>query len=140
MQYSIIGNQFQLHMQEKFKMDMNLLPAIKSSIRGRENLVYSYIIDIASLIQHNMYGFGENPRGFYSDYDAFAKHFVRYWRNALNLPREDSDKLRAVFDEQLSNTVSCKNQNAISVFFVNSDKALTVEDCLYAVYEVLKMA
>ena len=135
---TIIGNQFQNQMSTKFSLDVNSASANMENVRGREALVYEYIRDIASLFQPVRYG-SENPMGLYSDYDSFKKHFVRYWKNALDISRSDLDEIRDIFDEEMSSQESCKNRAVISVFFENG-KALTVEDCLNAVYEVLKIA
>ena len=136
--YTIIGNQFQNQMSTKFSLDVNSASANMENVRGREALVYEYIRDIASLFQPVRYG-SENPMGLYSDYDSFKKHFVRYWKHALDISRSDLDEIRDIFDEEMSSQESCKNRAVISVFFENG-KALTVEDCLNAVYEVLKIA
>lgn len=138
-QYIITGNLFQNQMCTKFNLDVSSSSANMSNVRGRENLVYEYIRDIASLFQPIRYGLQENPMGIYSDYDTFKKHFVRYWKNALDISRADLDEIRDIFDEEMSSQESCKNRTVISVFFDNG-KALTVEDCLNAIYEVLKMA
>lgn len=136
--YTIIGNQFQNQMSTKFSLDVNSASANMENVRGREALVYEYIRDIVSLFQPVRYG-SENPMGLYSDYDSFKKHFVRYWKNALDISRSDLDEIRDIFDEEMSSQESCKNRAVISVFFENG-KALTVEDCLNAIYEVLKIA
>lgn len=136
--YTIIGNQFQNQMSTKFSLDVNSASANMENVRGRENLVYEYIRDIASLFQPVRYG-SENPMGLYSDYDSFKKHFVRYWKNALDISRSDLEEIRDIFDEEMSSQENCKNRAVMSVFFENG-KALTVEDCLNAIYEVLKIA
>lgn len=138
MQYIFTTNQFQNQMCIKFNLDINTAAAIMENVRGRENLVYDYIRDIASLFQPIRYGLQENPLGLYSDYDTFQKHFVKYWKNALDISRAELDEIRDIFEEELSNQESCKNRNVLSVFFENG-KALAVEDCLDAIYEVLKM-
>lgn len=138
-QYTFTGNLFQNQMYTKFSLDVNSASANMSNVRGREKLVYEYIRDIASLFQPIRYGLQENPMGIYSDYDTFKKHFARYWKNALDISRADLDEIRDIFDEEMSSQESCKNRAVISVFFENG-KALTVEDCLNAIYEVLKMA
>ena len=138
-QYSMIGNHFQTHMRTKFDLDVTSASANMSNVRGRENLVYEYIRDIASLFQPVRYGLQDNPMGLYSDYESFKKHFVRYWRNALDISRADLDEVRDIFDDVLSTQESCKNRAVTSVFFENG-KALTIEDCLEAIYEVLKIA
>ena len=137
-QFFMAGNQFQNHMWAKFNLDITSASAKMSNVKGKENLVYEYVRDIASLFQPVRYG-SENPMGLYSDYDSFKKHFVRYWKNALDISRSDLDEIRDIFDEEMSSQESCKNRAVISVFFENG-KALTVEDCLNAVYEVLKIA
>ncbi len=137
-QYFIAGNQFQIHMWAKFNVDVSSASANMSNVRGKEKLVYEYVRDIASLFQPVRYGLQDNPMGLYSDYDSFKKHFVRYWKNALDISRADLDELRDIFDEEVSNQENCKNKAVTSVFFENG-KALTIEDCLNAVYEVLKM-
>ena len=138
-QYPIIGNHFQTHMRAKFDLDVTSALANMSNVRGREDLVYEYIRDIASLFQPVRYGLQDNPMGLYSDYESFKKHFVRYWRNALDISRADSDKISEMFDDELTTQESCKNRVVTAVFFENG-KALTIEDCLYAIYEVLRIA
>ena len=138
-QYPIIGNHFQTHMRAKFDLDVTSASANMSNVRGREDLVYEYIRDIASLFQPVRYGLQDNPMGLYSDYESFKKHFVRYWRNALDISRADSDKISEMFDDELTTQESCKNRVVTAVFFENG-KALTIEDCLEAIYEVLKIA
>lgn len=133
----IAGNQFQSFMQAKFDNDLNSSLAIISHIRGKEELVYEYIRDIASLFQSVKYGL-DNPIGLYSDYDSYKKHFVKYWRNALDISRADSDELKDIFDEEVSGQENCKNRAVASVFFENG-KALAADDCLNAIYEVLRM-
>ena len=135
--YTIIGNQFQNQMSTKFSLDVNSASANMENVRGREALVYEYIRDIASLFQPVRYG-SENPMGLYSDYDSFKKHFVRYWKRALDISQTDLDGIRDIFDNELSNQESCKKRPITSVFFENG-KALTIEDCLNAIYEVLEI-
>ncbi len=125
-------------MWAKFNVDVSSASANMSNVRGKEKLVYEYVRDIASLFQPVRYGLQDNPMGLYSDYDSFKKHFVRYWKNALDISRADLDELRDIFDEEVSSQENCKNKAVTSVFFENG-KALTIEDCLNAVYEVLKM-
>lgn len=136
-QYFVAGNQFQNQMWTKFGLDVRSASANMSKIRGKDDLIYEYIKDITSLFPAPRYGLG-NPIGLYSDYDSFKKHFVRYWKNALDLSRDDMDEIRDIFDEEISSQESCKNRAVISVYFENG-QALTVEDCLSAIYEVLKM-
>ena len=138
-QYFITGNQFQRHMWMKFDLDITSASANMSNVRGKEKLVYEYVRDIESLFQPMRYGLQDNPMGLYSDYESFKKHFVRYWKNALDISRADLDEVRDIFDDVLSTQESCKNRAVTSVFFENG-KALTIEDCLEAIYEVLKIA
>ena len=138
-QYFITGNQFQRHMWTKFDLDITSASVNMSNVRGKEKLVYEYVRDIASLFQPMRYGLQDNPMGLYSDYESFKKHFVRYWKNALDISRADSDKISEMFDDELTTQESCKNRSITAVFFENG-KALTIEDCLYAIYEVLKIA
>ena len=114
--YTIIGNQFQNQMSTKFSLDVNSASANMENVRGREALVYEYIRDIASLFQPVRYG-SENPMGLYSDYDSFKKHFVRYWKNALDISRSDLDEIRDIFEEEMDSQESCKKRAVISVFF-----------------------
>lgn len=137
-QFLITGNQFQNHMLAQFNQDVNSASANMSNVRGKENLVYEYIRDICSLFPPVNYRRLENPSGLYADYDSFKKHFVKYWKNALDISREDLDEIRDIFDEELSTQESCKNRPVTSVFFEDG-KALTIKDCLNAIYEVLKM-
>lgn len=76
--------------------------------------------------------------GLYSDYESFKKHFVRYWKNALDISRADLDEVRDIFDDEVSTQESCKNWVVTSVFFENG-KALTIEDCLNAIKVVLML-
>lgn len=115
-QYPIIGNHFQTHMRTKFDLDVTSASANMSNVRGREDLVYEYIRDIASLFQPVRYGLQDNPMGLYSDYESFKKHFVRYWRNALDISRADSDKISEMFDDELTTQESCKNRVVTAVF------------------------
>ncbi len=135
--YFMAGNQFQNHMWTKFELDVRSASANMSNVRGKEDLIYVYIRDIASLFQPPKYG-SDNPMGLYSDYDSFKKYFVRYWKNALDLSRDDMDGIKDIFDEEMSSQESCKNRVVISVYFENG-KALTTDDCLSAIYEVLKI-
>lgn len=135
-QYFMGGNQFQNQMKTKFELDVRSSSANMSKIRGKEGVIYEYIRDISSLFQPPRYDLG-NPMGMYSDYDSFKKHFVRYWKNTLDLSRDDMDDIRDIFDEEISSQESCKNRAVMSVYFENG-KALTIEDCLSAIYEVLK--
>lgn len=136
-QFFMAGNQFQNHMWAKFNLDITSASANMSNVKGKENLIYEYVRDIASLFQPVQYGLQDNPMGLYSDYDSFKKHFVRYWKRALDISQADLDKVRDIFDNELSNQESCKKRPITSVFFENG-KALTIEDCLNAVYEVLE--
>lgn len=72
-----------------------------SSIREKEVLIYEYIRDIGSLFQPMRYSL-DNPMGLYSDYNFFKKHFVKFWKNALDLCRDDMDDIRDIFDEEMS--------------------------------------
>ena len=137
-QYFIAGNQFQRHMWTKFNLDITSASANMSNVRGKETLVYEYIRDIASLFQPMRYGLQDNPMGLYSDYESFKKHFVRYWKNALDISRADLDEIKDIFDDEVSTQEQCKNRVVTSVFFENG-KALTIEDCLNAIYEVMKI-
>lgn len=136
-QFYIAGNRFQNHMWTKFNLDITSSAANMSNVKGKENLVYEYVRDIASLFQPVRYGLQDNPMGLYSDYDSFKKHFVRYWKKALDISKADLDEIRDIFDNELSNQESCKNRPITSVFFENG-KASTIEDCLNAIYEVLE--
>ena len=136
-QYLMTGNQFQNQMWTKFELDVRSASAHMSNIRGKEDLIYEYIRDIGSLFKPTRYGL-DNAMGLYSDYDSFKKHFVKYWKNALDLLREDMDEIRDIFEEEMSSQESCKDRAVMSVYFENG-QALTVEDCLSAIYEVLKM-
>lgn len=138
-QLFMAGNQFQNHMWTKFNLDITSASANMSNVKGKEELVYEYVRDISSLFQPVRYGLQDNPMGLYSDYESFKKHFVRYWKNALDISRADLEEVRDIFDDEVSTQESCKNRAVTSVFFENG-KALTIEDCLNAIYEVLKIA
>lgn len=137
-QLFMAGNQFQNHIWTKFNLDITSASANMSNVKGKEKLVYEYVRDISSLFQPVRYGLQDNPMGLYSDYESFKKHFVRYWKNALDISRADLDEVRDIFDDEVSTQESCKNRAVTSVFFENG-KALTIEGCLNAIYEVLKI-
>lgn len=137
-QLFMAGNQFQNHIWTKFNLDITSASANMSNVKGKEKLVYEYVRDISSLFQPVRYGLQDNPMGLYSDYESFKKHFVRYWKNALDISRADLDEVRDIFDDEVSTQESCKNRAVTSVFFENG-KALAIEDCLNAIYEVLKI-
>ena len=131
-------NQFQNGMALKFDKDIYSMSASMPYVRGRESLVNNYITDIASLFQPAFHNISGNSFWLRADYDTFKKHFVRYWRNALGLSIEDSEKLKAIFDEEILAYEKAMKRVTASVFF-EDDKAITVDDCLNAVYEVLRM-
>lgn len=70
-QYFIVGNQFQNHMWTKFSLDITSASANMSNVKGKENLIYEYVRDIASLFQPVRFGLQDNPMGLYSDYESF---------------------------------------------------------------------
>lgn len=133
----IIGNQFQTYMGAKFKVDLNSISAAMANVKGKESLVYGYINNLASVFQMVKYG-GLNPNGLYADYNIFKKDFVRYWRKALGISKEDSVKIEKIFEDAVTTQESCKKRTGMSVFFEN-DKALVAEDCLFAIYDVMEM-
>lgn len=134
----VFGNAFQRYVSAKFGVDMNSASAAMANVRGKESLVYEYINNMSSIFQPVKYG-SENPNGLYADYNLFKRDFVRYWKNALDISRDDLGELEDIFDDAVTTQESCRNRATIAVFFDNG-KALTAEDCLYAVYDVLKMA
>ncbi len=134
----IIGNQFQTYMGTKFKVDINSISASMANVKEKESLVYEYINNLASVFQMVKYG-GDNPSGLYADYNIFKKDFVRYWRKALRISKEDFVKIEQIFDDAVTTQESCKKRTVMAVFFEN-DKALVAEDCLYAIYDVMEMA
>ena len=136
-QRTMIGNQFQTYMWAKFQKDFTSSMAVMANVKGKEDLVFEYISDMATLFQPVKYD-NNNPLGLYSDYSSFKKRFVRYWSNALDISKEDADKLRDIFEEEISSQESCKKRIVVSVFFEN-DKALTADDCLDAICEVMKI-
>ena len=134
----IFGNAFQRHMGAKFGVDMYSTSAIMANVRGKENLVYEYINNMASAFQSVKYGIQENPNGLYADYNSFKKGFVRYWKNALDISKDDLEKLEDIFEDAITTQESCKKCAVMAVFFENG-KALIAEDCLYADYDVLRV-
>lgn len=107
-QYVMWGNQFQNQMWIKFNRDIGSMSARIVNTRERENLVYEYINSMGTILPAANYSFGKNMSGLYGDHEAFKKHFVRYWRNALNFSREESEKLKDIFDGELSSQESCE--------------------------------
>ena len=49
-QFFMAGNQFQNHMWAKFNLDITSASANMSNVKGKENLVYEYVRDIACRI------------------------------------------------------------------------------------------
>lgn len=133
----VFGNAFQRYVGAKFGVDINSTSAVMANVKGKENLVYDYINNMASVFQVVKYGL-ENPNGLYADYNSFKKDFVRYWKNALDISRDELGELEDIFDDAVTTQESCRNRAAVAVFFEDG-KALIAEDCLYAIYDVLKM-
>lgn len=133
----IFGNAFQRYMGAKFGVDIYSTSAVMANVRGKENLVYDYINNMSSVFQSVKYG-SENPNGLYADCNSFKKDFMRYWKNALDISRDDLGELEDIFDDAITTQESCRNRAAMAVFFEDG-KALIAEDCLYAIYDVLKM-
>lgn len=133
----IFGNSFQRYMGAKFGVDIYSTSAVMANVRGKENLVYDYINNMSSVFQSVKYG-SENPIGLYADCNSFKKDFMRYWKNALDISRDDLGELEDIFDDAITTQENCRNCAAMAVFFEDG-KALIAEDCLYAIYDVLKM-
>lgn len=138
MQQSIIGNQFQNHMSAKFNMDIYSPSAIMENVRGKETLVLGYINNIGVCFQpikYNVYG---NPNGLYADYTIFKKNFVKYWTRALNIAKTERQEVENIFDEAVISQENSKNLTTTVVFFENGN-ALTIDDCLNAIYDVMEL-
>lgn len=139
MQYISTGSQFQIHMGIIFNRDILSNSASMLNVKGKENLVYEYINKMSSCIQQPM-RFDDNgsPSGLYADYSDFKDHFVKYWRRALHIARTDKQQLEDILDEAVISQEQSKNLNITSIYFENGN-ALTVEDCLSAIYDVLEI-
>lgn len=139
MQQSIIGNQFQNHMSAKFNIDLYSSSAIMANVRGKEALVMEYINNIGACFQPTRFDVYGNPNGLYADYATFKKDFVGYWRRALDIARTEAQELEDIFDEAVISQEKYRNRTTTSVFFEDGN-ALTIDDCLYAIYDVLGLA
>lgn len=133
----IFGNAFQRYMGAKFGVDIYSTSAVMANVRAKENLVYDYINNMSSVFQSVKYG-SENPNELYADCNSFKKDFMKYWKNALDISRDDLGELEDIFDDAITTQESCRNRAVMAVFFEDG-KALIAEDCLYAIYDVLKM-
>ena len=139
MQYINIGNQFQRDMGIKFNSDLLSASALTPSVREKEDLVYEYIKNMNSYIQQPM-GFSANgnPSGLYADYSDFKNRFVKYWRRTLHIAMTDKQQLEDIFDEAIISQEQSKNCNITAIYFENGN-ALTVGDCLNAVYDAIEI-
>lgn len=124
----IAGNRFQTHMNTKFNLDLNSMSAAMQRVKGKEDLVYEYIMAIATNFRAPNYN--ENPSEFYADYSVYKKDFVNYWRRALGIAKTDSQQIEGIFDDALITQEQSKGLATVTVLFENG-QALTVENCLY---------
>ncbi|MCM1087159.1 MAG: hypothetical protein NC419_03315 [Muribaculaceae bacterium] len=85
-----------------------------------------------------MYDVNRNPSGLYADYSNFKNHFVKYWRRALNIARTDEHQIENILDEAIISQEQSKNLNITSIYF-EDENALTTEDCLSAIYDVIEI-
>lgn len=138
MQQNILKNQFQSYMEAKFFEALSSASAIMSNVRGKENLVYEYINKMGACIQQPKYDMHGNPNGLYADYALFKRDFVGYWRRALGLSIADTQQLEVIFDNAVISQEQCKKLATISLYFENGS-ALTVDDCLTAIYDVMEL-
>ncbi len=139
MQYINTGNQFQRDMGIKFNSALLSTSVITPSVREKENLVYEYIKNLGACIQQpTRFDANGNPSGLYADYSNFKDHFVKYWRRALHIAMTDKQQLEDILDEAVISQEQSKNLNITSIYFENGN-ALTVEDCLSAIYDVLEI-
>ena len=140
--YQIIaGNMFQNHMCAKFNMDVTMATSTQANVRGKEKLVYEYMNNLYSCFQPAPLSFdvNGNPHRLYADYATFKKDFVRYWRRALDKTRADESEIEGIFDDAITTQEQCRKRNTTYVFFEDG-KALTIDDCLRAIYDVLELA
>ena len=132
----IAGNRFQTHMNTKFNLDLNSALTSMQKVKGKEDLVYEYIIAIASIFRAPSYN--ENPSDFYANYSVYKKDFVSYWRRALDIAKADSQQIEEIFDDALITQEQSKGLATVKILFENG-QALTAENCLYAIYDVLEL-
>lgn len=119
--------EFQERMKSKFNSDLFSKKAIVQNITGREDLVKGYITDLYNAVDVGVY--------LCADYEEFRKHFVKYWRQALDIPRENISELKEIFDEELVSGLKSKNLDQVITF--ETGMAISADDLLDAVYEVL---
>lgn len=132
----IAGNRFQTYMNTKYNLDLGSASAAIQRVKGKEDLVYEYIMAIASNFRAPHYN--ENPSDFYADYSVLKKDFVSYWRRALDIEKKDSQQIEEIFDDALITQEQSTGLATVKVFFENG-QALTAENCLYAIYDVLDL-
>lgn len=132
----IAGNRFQTHMNTKFNLDLNSVSVAMQRVKGKEDLVYEYIMAMAS--NFRVPNYNENPSDFYADYNLFKKDFVNYWRRVLDIAKTDSQQIEEIFDDVLITQEQSQGLATVKVLFENG-QALTAEDCLYAIYDVLEL-
>ena len=132
----IAGNRFQTHMNTKFNLDLNSTSVTMQRVNGKKDLVYEHIMAIASNFRAPHYN--ENPSDFYADYSMLKKDFVNYWRRALGIAKTDSQQIEEIFDDALITQEQSNGLATVKVLFENG-QALTVENCLYAIYDVLEL-
>lgn len=140
MQYINTGNQFQREMGILFNRDILSNSTSVTSVIDKENLVYEYINKLGVCIQQQMvYVANGNPSGLYADYSNFKNHFVKYWRRALSIARENEQQLENILNEAVISQEQSKNLNITVIYFENGN-VLTTEDCLSAIYDVLEIS
>ena len=132
----IAGNRFQTQMNAKFSLDLNSVSVAMQKVKGREDLVYEYIVAIASNFRAPHYN--ENPSDFYADYSVYKKDFVNYWRRTLDIGKTDSQQIEEIFDDALITQEQSSGLATVKVLFENG-QVLTVDNCLYAIYDVLEL-
>ena len=128
-----------MYMGTIFNGDILSNSASMSNVRGKENLVYEYINKMGSCIQQPLrFDVNGNPSGLYADYSNFKDYFVKYWRRALDIARTDKQQLEEILDEAVISQEQSKKLNTIAIYFEDGN-ALTAEECLNAIYDVLEI-
>lgn len=127
-----MSTQFQVRMRTKLSYDLLSTKAIMQNVIGREDLVKEYIIDLGNVIVPFDY---DSQTLAAANYEEFRKHFVKFWRQALDIPRDSINELKDIFDDELVNLFRCKDA-ALAVIF-DTKMTISADDLLDAVYEVL---
>lgn len=129
-----LPTKFQERMRSKLNSDFLSKKAIMQNVTGREDMVKKFILD---LYGNDLVEFKCDKVGVYlsANYDEYKKHFIKFWRQALDISRDNIGELNDIFDEELVAFEKCKDYEWAVVF--ENGMTISADDLLDAVYEVL---